>query len=155
MIMYLNQYMLLLYQTCKIFLGKDSGWIIDSIAEHNINISKYHPLAGSSCIKLPKELNHRRKGLTSSQNSDDIEFFKWCLVIFLHPVDHNRKRITKADKDFAKKLDFKDIKFPVKVRDIQNLKKIILLALVFLVMKIKKTSNLCMYVVKKNMLIYY
>ena len=58
MIMYLNQYMLLLYQTCKIFLGKDSGWIIDSIAEHNINISKYHPLAGSSCIKLPKELNH-------------------------------------------------------------------------------------------------
>ena len=32
-------------------------------------------------------------------------------------------RITKADKDFIKKLDFKDIKFPVKIRDIHETKK--------------------------------
>ena len=57
------------------------------------------------------------------QNTDDKECFKWCLVKQLHPVDHNPKRVTKADKDFAKKLDFKDIKFPVKVRDIQNVEK--------------------------------
>ena len=31
--------------------------------DHNINISKYNPLAGSSFMKLPKELNHRRKVL--------------------------------------------------------------------------------------------
>ena len=29
-------------------LGKGSGWIIDSVIEHNINISMYDPLAGSS-----------------------------------------------------------------------------------------------------------
>ena len=51
---------------------------------------------------------------------------------------------TKADKDFAKRLHFKDIKFPVKVRDFHKIKKRIPLVLVVLVMKIKKkTFNLC------------
>ena len=39
-------------------LGKGSGWIIDSVIDNNINISKYDPLAGRSYIKLPKELSH-------------------------------------------------------------------------------------------------
>ena len=43
------------------YLGKASGWIIDSVIDHNINISKYNPIAGSSCIKLPKELNHPKR----------------------------------------------------------------------------------------------
>ena len=33
------------------------------------------------------------------------------------------KKIIKTDNDFAKKLDFKDIKFPVKVRDIHKIEK--------------------------------
>ena len=41
--------------------GKGSGWIIDSVIGHIINISKYNPLAGSSYVKLPKELDHPRK----------------------------------------------------------------------------------------------
>ena len=35
--------------------------IIDSVIDHSINISKYNPLVGSSCIKLPKELDFPRK----------------------------------------------------------------------------------------------
>ena len=31
-------------------LGKGSGWIIDSVIDHTINISKYNRLAGSSYI---------------------------------------------------------------------------------------------------------
>ena len=38
-------------------------------------------------------------------------------------ADNNPKRITKIGKDFAEKLDFKDVKFPVKVRDIQKIEK--------------------------------
>ena len=38
-------------------------------------------------------------------------------------MDNNPKKITKIDKDFAEKLDFKDVKFPVKVRDIQKIEK--------------------------------
>ena len=36
----------------------------------------------------------------------------------IHP-----KRTIKADKDFAKRFDFKDIKLPVKIRDIAKSKK--------------------------------
>ena len=42
-------------------LGKDLGWIIDSVVKHTINISKYYPLAGSSYMELPKELDHSKK----------------------------------------------------------------------------------------------
>ena len=116
--MYLNQSILQLYQNIKNFLGKGSGWIIDSVIEYNINISKYNPLAGSSYIKLQKELDHPRKELSNIQNIDNNECFKWSLVRYLNPADRNPARITKADKDFAKKLDFKHIKFTVKIRDI-------------------------------------
>ena len=36
-------------------------------------------------------------------------------------ADRNPARITKADKEFVKKLDFKDIKFLVKIRDIHKI----------------------------------
>ena len=99
-------------------LGKGSGWIIDSVIDHTLSISKYNPLAGSSYIKLPKELNRPRKGLINIQNIDDNQWFKWSIVRYLNPADRNPARITKADKEYAKKLDFKNIKFPVKIRDI-------------------------------------
>ena len=96
--------------------------IINSVVDHSISISKYNPLAGSSYIKLPKELDHPRKRLINVQNTNDNEFFKWCLLRYLNPADRNPARITKADKDFARRLDFKDIKFPVKIRDILKIK---------------------------------
>ena len=99
LMMYLNQYILQLYKTRKSFLQK--GWIVDSIIDHNINISKYNPLAGSSYIKLPRELDHPRKGLISIQNIDDKKCFSWWLVRYLNP---------------SKKLDFKDIKFMIQFR---------------------------------------
>ena len=48
-------------------------WSIDSVVDHTINISKYNPLAGSSYIKLPKELNYPRKGLINVQNIDEMK----------------------------------------------------------------------------------
>ena len=42
-------------------LEKGSGWIIDSVLEHDISILKYNPLAGSNCIKLLKELAIQEK----------------------------------------------------------------------------------------------
>ena len=38
----------------KRYLGQCSGSITDSVIDHNINMSKYNPLACSSYIKLPK-----------------------------------------------------------------------------------------------------
>ena len=50
-----------------------SGWIIDSVIVHNINISKYNISAGSSYINLTKELDYPRKGLIHIQNINDNE----------------------------------------------------------------------------------
>ena len=50
------------------YLGKGSGWIINSVVNHTINISKYNSLAGSSYSKYPKELSHARKCLINIQN---------------------------------------------------------------------------------------
>ena len=104
-------------------LGKGLGWIIDSVINHTISALKYNLLAGSSYIKLLKELDHPRKGLIIVWNTDDNECFKWCLVRYINPADHNPRKITKADKDFSKRSDSKDIKFPVKTRDINKIGK--------------------------------
>ena len=61
-------------------LGKGSGWIVDSVIDYTISMSKYNTLAGSSNTKLSKELDHLRKGLTNIQNTEDNECFKWCFV---------------------------------------------------------------------------
>ena len=104
-------------------LGKASCRTVDSVIDHTIRFSKYNPLAGSSYIKLPKELDHPRKVLINIQNIDDNECFKWSTVRYLNPANHRPVRITKADKDFAKKNDFKGIKCPVKIKDINKIEK--------------------------------
>ena len=57
------------------------------------------------------------------KKNNDNECFKWCLFRYLHPTDHHPARIKKADKDFSKRLDFKEKKFPVITRDIQKIEK--------------------------------
>lgn len=44
-------------------LRKSLGWTIASVIDHTIDISIYKPLSSSSYIKLPKYLDHPRKGL--------------------------------------------------------------------------------------------
>ena len=68
-------------------------------------------------------MDHPRKGLIGIQNTDDNECFKWSMIRYLNPAYHHPARIIKADKDFAKNLDFKDIKFQVNFKDIQKLEK--------------------------------
>ena len=72
---------------------------------------------------LQKELYCPRKGLINIQNIDDNECFKWSMVRYLSLADCKPAKVTKADKEFAKKLDFKNTKFPVKIRDICKIKK--------------------------------
>ena len=57
-------------------IGKGLGCIIDSVIDHNISSSRYNLLAGSSYMKLLKELDHPRKDLINIQNADDNECFK-------------------------------------------------------------------------------
>ena len=93
------------------------------VIEYNINISNHNPLAGGSYLKLPKEIDHPWKGLINIQNINNNECFKWSLVKHFNLADQNSQRITKADKNISKRFDFKDIKFPVKSRDIHKIEK--------------------------------
>ena len=61
-------------------LEKCSGQIFDSVIVHNINISRYNPLAGTSYVKLSKELDHQRKELINIQNNDGNKCLNWCFV---------------------------------------------------------------------------
>ena len=60
------------------------------------------------------------------------------MVGYLYPVDHNLRRSRKGGKDFARDTDFKDKKFPGKIRRSHKIEKRIAWALLFLVTKIRK-----------------
>ena len=82
--------------------------------------------------------------------------FGQILKSYLNPADRNPAKITKSDNDFAKRLDFKDIKFPVKIRDIDNIKKEFHRISIFgYENKEKHPIYVSKNVVKINMLIYY
>ena len=59
LMMYLHQPIVLLYQTHK-DIGQGSGWIIDSVIDYNISVSKYNTLAGryqiTKRIRPPKKM---------------------------------------------------------------------------------------------------
>ena len=45
------------------------------------------------------------------------------MVRYLNTANHHPVRIDKADKDFVKRLDFKDIKFLLKTKGIHKIEK--------------------------------
>ena len=87
-----------------IWTGQGSGWTVDKIEGLYINISSYDPLAGSSYILLPPELNNPMKGLINIKNKD-TECFKWCHTRFINPTNSHPERINKQDKKTASTLD--------------------------------------------------
>ena len=44
------------------WISEGSGWTVESVDNHYLNIVQYQPIKGSSYIKLPQELRHHRKG---------------------------------------------------------------------------------------------
>ena len=102
------------------WISEGSGWTIQSIENHYINIVNYSPLKGSSYIKLPQELKNR--GLINLQNEDN-ECFRWCHTRHLNPQGKDPQRIKKTDKTFICQLDYSSIEFPVTVKQINKIEK--------------------------------
>ena len=70
------------------WVSESSGWVIDSINNHHINVTTYKPLYGSSYIELSTELRNPKKGLINIKNKDD-ECFRWCHIRHLNPqIEH-------------------------------------------------------------------
>ena len=104
------------------WISQGSGWTIQSIENHYINIVNYSPLKGSSYIKLPQELRNSAKGLINMKNKDN-ECFRWCHIRHLNPQDKDPQRIKKTDKQYIEKLDYSSIEFPVTVKQINKIEK--------------------------------
>ena len=66
------------------WISEGSGWIIEKILSHHVNIAKYVPLGGNSCLPLPEELRNSKKGLINLKN-EYHKCFLWCHVRHLNP----------------------------------------------------------------------
>ena len=94
------------------WISEGSGWFIDRIDSHYINITLYKPLNGSSYVKLPSELQNSGKGLINIKNEED-ECFRWCHIRFLNPQRTNPQRINRVDKQMINELNYDGIAFLV------------------------------------------
>ena len=74
-----------------VWISEGSGWTIQSVDNHYLNVVKYKPMKGSSYIKLPQELRHSAKGLINMKNEDN-ECFRWCHIRHLNPQKKNPHR---------------------------------------------------------------
>ena len=92
------------------WVSEGSGWVIDRIDSHYINVTTYTPLHGSSYIELPTELKNPKKGLINIRNKDD-KCFRWCHIRHLNPQEKNPQRIKKVDKKMINELNYDGIDF--------------------------------------------
>ena len=104
------------------WISEGSGWTIESVDNHYLNIVQYEPMKGSSYIELPQELNNPKKGLINLKNNDN-ECFRWCHIRYLNPQDKYPQRIKKIDKEYINQLDYSGIEFPVTVKQYNKIEK--------------------------------
>ena len=104
------------------WISEGSGWTVESVDNHYLNIVQYEPMKGSSYIKLPQELRNSGKGLINMKNEDN-ECFRWCHIRRLNPQDKDPQRIKKSDKEYVKNLDYSGIEFPVTTKHYNKIEK--------------------------------
>ena len=104
------------------WVSEGSGWVIDQIDSHYLNVTLYKLLNGSSYIKLPTDLRNTKKGLINIKNEDN-ECFRWCHIRHLNPQEKNPQRIKKEDKKMIEKLNYSGIEFPILKKDYNKIEK--------------------------------
>ena len=104
------------------WVSEGSGWVIDRIDSHYINVTTYTPLHGSSYIELPTELKNPKKGLINIKNKDD-KCFRWCHIRYLNPQERNPQRIKKEDKEIINELNYDGIDFPLSQKHYNKVEK--------------------------------
>ena len=104
------------------WVSEGSGWVIDRIDSHYMNVTLYKPLNSSSYIELPTELRNPKKGLINIKNKDD-ECFRWCHIRHLNPQEKDPQRIKKEDKKMINELNYDEIDFPLSQKHYNKVEK--------------------------------
>ena len=105
-----------------VWLSEGSGWVIELVLYHYLNLVSYLPLRGKSYIELPKCSRNPMKGLVNLKHQDN-ECFRWCHVRHLNPIKRNPQRVTKADREYVKRLDYTGVTFPVSLKDMDRIER--------------------------------
>ena len=71
------------------WISEGSSWVIKFVDKHEIDVSKYEPLRGSSYLPLPEKLKNK-KALINMKNENDNECFRWCHLAYLFPDENQR-----------------------------------------------------------------
>ena len=104
------------------WVSEGSGWVIDRIDSHYINVTTYKPLHGSRYIELPTELRNPKKGLINIKNKDE-ECFRWCHITHLNPQTEHLERMKKGDKKMINELNYDGIDFPLSQKHYNKVEK--------------------------------
>ena len=99
----------------SVYQKKGSGWYFKEVISLEIHIVEYKPIKGGSYIPLPNFIM-RKKAIINMENEDN-KCFLWSILRYLHPREKHSPRINDLKK-YENDLNFKEINFPVKVKDI-------------------------------------
>ena len=99
----------------SIYQKKGSGWYFKEVISLEIHIVEYKPMKGGSYIPLPNCIM-RKKAIINMENEDN-KCFLWSILRYLHPREKHSPKINDLKK-YENDLNFKEINFPVKVKDI-------------------------------------
>ena len=98
-----------------IYQKNGSGWYFKEVNRLEIHIVEYKPLNGESFIPLP-EFIKKKNAIINIQNEDN-KCFLWSILRYLYPKEVHSERLCDLKK-YENELNFEEIKFPVKVKDI-------------------------------------
>ena len=104
------------------WISEGSGWVINRIESHYMNVTICTPLHGSSYIELPTELKNPKNGLINLKNKDN-QCFRWCHIRHLNPQEKDPQRIKKVDKKMINMLNYEGIVFPVSQKHYNKVEK--------------------------------
>lgn len=106
------------------YMGGGSANRFIKLLSYDVRISKYQPIKGGSYIDLPPEIKNK-KCCINIKNQDDL-----CLVYCI--LYHFNKDVIKKDpqrvsnfKPYMNDYDFSKIDFPIKLKDLDKVEKIV------------------------------
>ena len=104
------------------FNKRGSGFILDNVTDFTLVITQYRPLSGSSYIPTPPSIV-KKEAVINIRNSDQF-CFQWAILSCLHPSKNHHTNSVYSYTKYRDTLNFQDISFPVKIKDIAKFEKL-------------------------------
>ncbi|XP_018403208.1 PREDICTED: uncharacterized protein LOC108780113 [Cyphomyrmex costatus] len=99
---------------------RDSGWALSRILNLTVNVNKLNPMHAGCYVELPKKIKDKH-ALVNVSSKDDA-CFAWSVVAALYPAENHVYRAS-LYPHYSTVLNFTDIEFPVKLKDISKFER--------------------------------